>query len=225
MLICCLLLVPAWASAGTLPVPSPSYPTIQSAIAAAVNGDTVLVSPGTYVENIDFLGKRIVVESASGPTVTVIDGGGGVSVVTFQSGENNDSRLEGFTLTNGAAYHWAGGGGVDLGADECHPHLYFMGQFTPGGSGNLRLVGAAGTVPVLLWMGAGLRDVPIQTGYGPWYLEDPIFFTLYLGSLPSPGGLLDIPFTLPPTTPAPLSLYLQAGMGTAFVNAYELRIE
>ena len=45
------------------------YPTIQSAIVAAAEGDTVLVSPGTYTEAIDFLGKAIVVTSTNGPKV------------------------------------------------------------------------------------------------------------------------------------------------------------
>ena len=39
------------------------YPTIQLGIGAAINGDTVLVQPGRYVENIDFLGKNITVAS------------------------------------------------------------------------------------------------------------------------------------------------------------------
>ncbi|MFH2003059.1 MAG: right-handed parallel beta-helix repeat-containing protein [Planctomycetota bacterium] len=71
-----------------------------------MNGDTVLVEPGTYMENIDFLGKAITVESSDGAEKTVIDGGHPVdpnfgSVVTFVNNEGADSLLEGFTLTNG----------------------------------------------------------------------------------------------------------------------------
>src|SRR5216117_3331126 len=46
--------------ANVIHVPA-DQPTIQAAINAAVNGDTVQVSPGTYIENINFLGKAITV--------------------------------------------------------------------------------------------------------------------------------------------------------------------
>src|SRR5262245_21259203 len=40
------------------------FPTIQAAINASVNGDTVLVAPGTYAASINFLGKAITVTSS-----------------------------------------------------------------------------------------------------------------------------------------------------------------
>jgi parallel beta-helix repeat protein len=86
--------------AGTLTVPT-EYPTIQDAIDAAVDGDTVLVDDGTYVENINFLGKAITVISVNGPESTVIDGNASGSVVTFNSGEGTNSVLSGFTICNG----------------------------------------------------------------------------------------------------------------------------
>jgi hypothetical protein len=88
--------------AKTINVPA-NQPTIQAGINAASNGDTVLVAPGTYSENINFLGKAITVKSSNGAKVTIIDGGGVTSVVTFSSSETLSSVLSGFTLQNGAA--------------------------------------------------------------------------------------------------------------------------
>jgi hypothetical protein len=92
------------AHAEVLEVPG-QYTTIQSAIAAAVAGDEVIVSPGIYNEAIDFLGKDIVVRSAAGPGKTIIDGTGvGTSVVACVSGETAAAVLEGFTVRKG----WTG---------------------------------------------------------------------------------------------------------------------
>ncbi len=55
----------------TLQVPA-SYPTIQSAISDAVDGDTILVAPGTYVENINISIKDIHLISSGGADVTTI---------------------------------------------------------------------------------------------------------------------------------------------------------
>lgn len=79
-----------------------NQPTIQAAITVASNGDTVVVSPGTYNEQINFLGKAIVVRSQNGNKVTTIDSTGIAGpVVRFVSGETLSSVLQGFTIQNG----------------------------------------------------------------------------------------------------------------------------
>jgi len=101
-------------------------PTIQDGINVAVYGDTVLVQPDTYIENINYNGKNITVASLFLTTQdttyisqTVIDGNQNGSVVTFESGETNQAKLIGFTITNG--YTWYLGGGGILCVDNSSP--------------------------------------------------------------------------------------------------------
>jgi len=76
--------------------PQHPYKTIQGAIDAAKDLDTILVAPGKYLENIDYGNKDITIRSEAGPWMTIIDGGMKAAVVRIRSGV-----LEGFTLTNG----------------------------------------------------------------------------------------------------------------------------
>ncbi|MFH1999343.1 MAG: right-handed parallel beta-helix repeat-containing protein [Planctomycetota bacterium] len=101
-LLLAVLLFPCLAFSATLNVPG-DYATIQEAIVAAQTDDVVLVSPGIYSENIDFLGKAITVKSAQGALLTLVNGGRLDSTVKFISGEGPGTVLEGFTITNGAA--------------------------------------------------------------------------------------------------------------------------
>ena len=94
------------------------YRTIQEAIDSAEPGDTVLVAPGRYVENIRFGGKGIVVASeyvqSRDPAViarTVIDGSrpphpDTASVVLMIDQEDTTAKLIGFTLTGGRGTVW-----------------------------------------------------------------------------------------------------------------------
>ena len=97
----------------TLDVPK-DFATIQAAIDAATSGDTIMVGPGVYRENIDFEGKGITVKSRHGPRKTVIDGGGLGPVASFRTNEGPDSELRGFTLRNGSGTYPLGGGGVEI---------------------------------------------------------------------------------------------------------------
>ena len=76
--------------------------TIQDAIHVAENGNTILVSPGIYRENIDFLGKDIKVHGVDGPIKTIIDGDRAGSSVTLANGETEEAVLDGFTIRNGS---------------------------------------------------------------------------------------------------------------------------
>jgi hypothetical protein len=99
--------------AATRHVPD-TYSTIQTAINAAVDGDTVLVADGLYYENIRFKGKGITVASTflmdhdtTHILNTIIDGSkptnpDSASVVCFVNDEDTTSILVGFTLRGGS---------------------------------------------------------------------------------------------------------------------------
>ncbi len=95
------------------------FATIQHGIDMSDHGDTVLVAPGSYVENINYNGKNIAVGSltlttgeTSYITQTVIDGNEEGSVVTFENGEDSTAVLDGFTIRNGDGNLYDRGGGL-----------------------------------------------------------------------------------------------------------------
>ena len=92
------------------------YETIQEGIDASLDGDTVLVQPGLYVENVNFNGHNIVLGSlflTTGDTsyisTTIIDGDMAGSVVTFESGESSTAIIVGFVVQNGLSASVGGG--------------------------------------------------------------------------------------------------------------------
>jgi hypothetical protein len=117
-----IVLFTGMATATERHVPS-QYATIQAAIDAAVNGDTVLVANGAYTglgnRDIDFKGKAITVKSENGPRSCIIDAGHLGRAFLFYNDEGADSIVDGFTITHGQLYcepgepcpiSWYGGG-------------------------------------------------------------------------------------------------------------------
>ena len=91
------------ASADVLNVPG-DFPTIQIAINLASAGDEIVVAPGTYFEDINFLGKQLTLRSSGGAAVTTIDAIGRFQpVITIGGASADGSVVEGFTLTRGQA--------------------------------------------------------------------------------------------------------------------------
>lgn len=90
--------------------------SLQAAIDAAVDGDRLLLLPGTWSEPIDFHGKSIEVIGLAGADQTILDGSAGAPVVRFASGETTASRLAGVTVRGGHASNGAGGVAVASGA-------------------------------------------------------------------------------------------------------------
>ncbi|MCK4695495.1 MAG: hypothetical protein KAT74_07020 [Candidatus Cloacimonetes bacterium] len=108
------------------------FATIQHGIDASSNTDTVLVQPGTYIENINYSGKNITVASLFITTQdsnyissTTIDGNSAGSVVTFNNSEDLVTVLCGFTITNGigsGVFPNSHGGGI-MCSDGANPSL------------------------------------------------------------------------------------------------------
>lgn len=85
-------------------LPTSTFTLIQSALDAALDGQTVWVGPGTYKEyGLSMEGKGVRLVSTEGEAATIIDAQGLDTVFYFNSTETEASVLEGFTLSGGEA--------------------------------------------------------------------------------------------------------------------------
>jgi hypothetical protein len=115
LFICLLMTEPVQATLIRVPA---DRATIQTAINSASQGDTVLVFPGTYYENIIFRGKNIVLTSRFCETgdmnfiqSTIINGSQPIyadtaSCVLIINHEDSIAILQGFTITGGLGTKW-----------------------------------------------------------------------------------------------------------------------
>ncbi len=111
-----LTLVVAGSASGATYIVRPDgtgdFPTIQAAVWAAADGDTILLTDGTFTgwenRNVDFIGLAIVIESQGGnPEACIIDCEGTPGEVRrgfdLHSGEGPGAILRGITITRGLA--------------------------------------------------------------------------------------------------------------------------
>jgi len=115
MLLSLICLLPALASAADPNLhtvdcidPAADFDCIQDAIDAANHGDTILVKPCTYNENIRFKGKAVTLTSKdpyikSVVETTIIRAATGYAV-SFDFGEGSGSIITGFTITGRGIY-------------------------------------------------------------------------------------------------------------------------
>jgi len=109
-----------------------NYSIIQDAINYASDGDEIEVRPGTYNEAINFKGKAVRLYSSDGPDATTIDANGAYHVVQCVSGEDANTILEGFTITdgdaNGTSPNNEGGGMYNYGSSPTVTNCIFTGN-------------------------------------------------------------------------------------------------
>jgi hypothetical protein len=101
-----------WSSpalAAVLNVPG-TFPTIQSAINAAVDGDEIVVAPGTYTGLIDLGSKALTIRSSGAPGSVVLNGADDGPVVTSTGATGGTVRLTGLVIRDGLLQSGHGAG-------------------------------------------------------------------------------------------------------------------
>jgi hypothetical protein len=106
------------------------FASIQYAIDASNNGDTVYVQSGTYYENLNFNGKNINLIGEDNLTTIIEAEYANSRIVTFNSGENATCVLSGFTLSNNS------NGAISVvGANPTLQNLIIKGNSANNGGG------------------------------------------------------------------------------------------
>jgi hypothetical protein len=163
----------------TINVPG-DYVTIQYGINASSAGDTVLVSPGTYYENLDLNSKQIVLCSwylttgnSSHIAGTIIDGGNVGRVITISQGEDSTTVISGFTIQNGNSWsdlgNSAGGGILILDTSPIISHCVIQNNTAPENGGGVAIMGLTSAAKV---MNCTIQNNVVMSSGGGLYMGD-----------------------------------------------------
>ncbi|MBU1948707.1 MAG: right-handed parallel beta-helix repeat-containing protein, partial [Candidatus Eisenbacteria bacterium] len=114
-------------------------PTIQAAADSSAQGDTVLVSQGTYLENIYISETGISLISESGPELTILDGSAESAPVIYYD-EVEGGVVDGFTIQNGNED--LDRGIVIVGHDLLVRNNFLIGNYTISAGGGIQWDGS-----------------------------------------------------------------------------------
>jgi hypothetical protein len=124
------------------------FSSIQSAVNAAVAGDTLAIGKGHYLETISIVGKRLTLQGADRRT-TIIDGDGKGTVVTIgdPDGEvRTPVSISDVTITRGFAHgatdpkHGGGGINVAVGASLTLRHSIVSSNHSDSSGGGINAI-------------------------------------------------------------------------------------
>ncbi|MHC4527549.1 MAG: right-handed parallel beta-helix repeat-containing protein [Planctomycetota bacterium] len=164
-----------------------AFATIQKGIDTAGNGNIVEVNEGTYYETLDFKGYSVTVQSTDYDNwevvdKTIIDANGAGTGVAFDTWEDANSVLKGFTITGGDATAgggiycdgtsptirnclvkgntatWGGGMDNDFGADPTVTNCVFYDNSATWGGGMENYYNCAPTVTNCLFIANEVDD-------------------------------------------------------------------
>jgi len=172
------LAIAAASEAQIIHVPA-DYPTIQEGIDAANYGDTVLVDPGTYPENL-YLNKNITLSSlfmtsldTSYISQTIIDGCHWGRVISIDCPVDTTCVVSGFTITNGNSE--SSGAGISCwGAAPVLSNLIVKNNHSEEGGGGIGCgyggpVGGVTSNPVLINVEISNNNTASYYGGGGMY--------------------------------------------------------
>ncbi len=189
---------------------------VQSAIDAAVNGDTVLVYPGTYYENIVINDKFVTLASLNYTTGdesyihnTILDGNFSGSVILMileTSPQPADAVIQGFTIIHGSGYssndNWPsyGGGGIFV---ECADYYNWMDVDIRDCQIKYNVADSGAGISFTYWGNLHIKNVSvhhniarsgsggISMNYGG-FIHDPDFPCSYYANEGTPGHDINI---------------------------------